>query len=86
MPTVSSATAESVYAPSGVEVPIVVFHVVTYGDERTAAPMFAPFSLNWTKETPTVSVAVAVSATDEPPTVAPLAGAVSKTVGGVVSC
>ena len=41
--------------------------------------------MNWTPATPTLSEAVAESVAAEPETVAPDTGAVSETVGGVVS-
>jgi hypothetical protein len=63
----------------------VVFHVVAYGELNIADPRFAPSSLNWTYATATLSEAFAESATEEPPTVAPFVGAVSDTIGGVVS-
>ena len=50
----------------------------------SSAPRFAPSSLNCTPATPTLSDAVAETVT-VPPTVAPPAGAVIDTVGGVVS-
>lgn len=84
LPEVSAATALSVYDPSGVEVPATVFHVVVYGEDNIADPIFVFPTLNWTSPTATLSVAVAKSVT-MPPTVAPFAGAVSDTVGGVVS-
>lgn len=59
--------------------------MVVYGDELTAEPMFVLSTLNCTLATATLSEAVADSATLVPETVAPLDGAVSETVGGVVS-
>src|SRR2546422_10345793 len=50
----------------------------------TSAPRLAPSSLNWTPTTPTLSVAVAETVI-VPAMVAPADGAVSATVGGVVS-
>ena len=50
-----------------------------------AEPILVPSTLNCTLATATLSEAVAVRVTDEPPTVAPLDGTVSETVGGVVS-
>ena len=47
-------------------------------------PRLTPSSLNWTPTTPTSSVALAETVI-VPPTVAPAAGAVTETVGGVVS-
>ena len=46
--------------------------------------MFAPSALNWTPATVPLSEAVALTVT-RPETVAPEAGAVRATVGGVVS-
>src|SRR2546428_14029510 len=64
---------------------MVVFQEIAKGAEVSSAPRVAPSSLNWTPATPTLSEADAATGTAEPDTVAPLAGAVSKTVGGVVS-
>src|SRR3984893_12156705 len=50
-----------------------------------AEPIFVPSTLNCTFATATLSEAVAESATDEPETVAPFAGAVSETEGAVLS-
>ena len=50
----------------------------------TSAPRLAPSSLNCTPTTPTLSVAVAETVT-VPATVAPAAGAVIETAGGVAS-
>ena len=50
----------------------------------SSAPRFWPSSLNWTPLTPTLSEAVAFTAT-VPDTVAPAAGAVIETFGAVVS-
>ncbi len=47
--------------------------------------MLVPSTLNCTLATATLSEAVAVSVTDDPPTVALAVGAVIETVGGVVS-
>jgi hypothetical protein len=47
--------------------------------------LVVPSSLNSTTATPTLSEAVAETVTAVPETVAPLAGAVRETVGGVVS-
>ena len=49
-----------------------------------SAPRVAPSSLNWTPTTPTLSAAVASTATG-PDMVAPPAGDVMETVGGPVS-
>ena len=50
----------------------------------SAAPSATPSSVNWTFVTPTLSDAFAVTVT-VPETVAPAAGAVTATVGEVVS-
>ena len=50
----------------------------------SSAPRLLPSSLNWTPSTATLSDASAVTVTG-PETVAPAAGAVIDTVGGVVS-
>jgi hypothetical protein len=63
----------------------VVFQVTEYGEEVSSVPKLAPSSKNCTPETPTASEAVADTVTEEPETVAPLAGAVTETVGAVVS-
>jgi hypothetical protein len=55
-----------------------------YGEAAFAEPRFAPSNWNCTPATLTLSAAVAVTAT-VPETVAPLAGEVIVTVGGVVS-
>ncbi len=62
-----------------------VFHVTEYGDVVSSAPRFAPSSRNWTPDTPTLSDAEAETVTAVPRTVAPAAGAVTETVGGVAS-
>src|SRR5207253_1864228 len=76
------ATAVTVWLPL---VAVVVFQVTEYGVAVSSAPRFTPSSLNWTPTTPTLSAAVAVTAVVVPETVAPPAGAVIDTVGGVVS-
>ena len=48
-------------------------------------PVLEPSNLNWTPATPTLSVALAETVTEDPETVAPLDGAVRETDGGVVS-
>ena len=50
-----------------------------------SGPVLEPSNLNWTPATPTLSVALAETVTEEPEAVAPLDGAVIATVGGVVS-
>jgi hypothetical protein len=61
-----------------------MFHVVAYGAEVMAEPMFVPSTMNWTFATATLSEAVAVSVTNEPETVAPSEGAVMETDGRIV--
>ncbi len=48
LPEMSAATAESVYEPSGVVVPMVIFHVVVYGEDNIADPIFVLPTLNCT--------------------------------------
>src|SRR5262249_58188823 len=60
-------------------------HVIVYGLELSPGPRFAPSRMNWTPATPMLSVAAADTVTAEPETVAPFAGAVIDTEGGVVS-
>src|SRR5216684_818107 len=81
LPAASRATAVSVCAPL---VAAVVSHATEYGAAVSSAPTFEPSSLNCTPTTPTLSLAVAVTVT-VPDTVEPPAGAVSATVGAVVS-
>ena len=78
----SLATAESVCEPSTTPV---LFQVVVYGEDVMAEPTLVASTLNWTLETETSSAALAESVTEEPETVAPMAGAVTDTVGAVVS-
>ncbi len=81
LPAWSRATAVSVCGPF---VELVVSHDAEYGADVSSAPMLEPSSLNWTPATALLSAAFAVTETvSETP--APLAGAVSDTVGGVVS-
>src|SRR5262249_17000067 len=62
-----------------------VSHEKEYGPLVCSGPRFTlPSRINWRPTTPTLSEAVALSVT-VPETVAPFAGAVSDTVGGVVS-
>src|SRR5437762_6557626 len=82
LPAASRATAVSVWRPLAIDV---VSHVTANGVAATSAPRFAPSTLNCTPATPTLSDAVAVTATEAPETVAPAAGAVIATAGGVVS-
>src|SRR5947199_384278 len=81
LPAASRAVAVSVWLPFVV---VVESQVLEYGEVVSSAPRFAPSSLNCTPATPTLSLAVALTAT-EPTIVAPPAGAVMETVGGVVS-
>jgi hypothetical protein len=80
-PAPSVAIARSVWLPLAV---FVESHEYAYGEAVSAAPRFAPSSWNCTLATLTLSVAVAVTAT-VPETVAPPAGEVIETAGGVVS-
>src|SRR4029078_9233871 len=64
---------------------VVESQVRLYGVAVSAAPRFAPSSLNCTLVTATLSLAVAETATVLPVIVAPFAGAVIDTVGGVTS-
>src|SRR5213592_4740843 len=81
LPAASRATAVRVCAPL---VAPVVFQEMEYGTANTSVPRLAPSRWNCTPTTPTLSVAVAATETVAA-TVAPAAGAVSDTVGGVVS-
>ena len=81
MPAASRATAVRLWTPSTTAS---VFQDVVYGAAVTSAPSVAPSSWNWTPATPTLSEAVAETVT-VPLTLAPSAGAVSETTGGVVS-
>ena len=80
-PAASRATAVSVWLAL---VAVVVSHVTVYGAVVTSAPRFAPSSLNCTPATPTLSLALAVTEM-LPVTVVPGAGAVTDTVGAVLS-
>src|SRR5258708_7076427 len=81
LPAASRATAVSVCEAL---LAVVVFQATEYGAVVTSAPRFAPSSLNCTPTTPTLSDALAPTVV-VPDTVAPAAGAVMLTVGGVVS-
>src|SRR5437870_2802092 len=81
-PPASRAIAVSVWLPFEA---VVVFQTTEYGAAVSSAPRLIPSTLNCTPATPTASVAVADMVTLVPETVAPLAGAVSAEVGGVVS-
>jgi hypothetical protein len=82
LPAASRAIAVSVCDPL---VAVVEFQVVEYGAVVSAALRLPPSSRNWTLATPTLSVAFAETVTLVPDTVAPAAGAVIDTDGGVVS-
>ena len=79
---VSVATAVTVCGPSPT---VRLSQDSEYGEDVSGLPTFVPSTLNWTEATPRLSAAVAVSETVAPQTVAPAAGAVTETVGGVVS-
>src|SRR2546427_1948915 len=81
-PTASRATAVRLCVPL---VAKVVFQETAYGATVSSAPRVTPSSLNCTPATPTLSEAEANTVTAGPETVAPVAGALSETVGGVVS-
>src|SRR5213594_3478928 len=81
LPAASRAMAVKLWEPLATRV---VFHEREYGAAVTSAPTLTPSSLNCTPTTPTLSVALAETVT-VPATVAPSAGAVIETVGGVVS-
>src|SRR5205823_6158445 len=80
-PALSKPTAVKLWLPFAFKA---VFHEIEYGAVVTCAPRFAPSSLNWTPTMPTLSAALAETVT-VPATVAPAAGAVIETEGGVVS-
>src|SRR5918995_1770857 len=81
LPAASRARAVSVWVPF---VAVVVFQETEYGAVVSSAPRVTPSSRNCTPVTPTLSEASAVTAT-VPETVAPPAGLVTLTAGGVVS-
>src|SRR3954470_19309438 len=81
-PAASRATAVNVWVPL---VALVVSQVLVYGAAASSEPQFTPSNLNCTPATPMLSDAVAEMVTAGPDMVAPFAGAVSETVGGVVS-
>src|SRR5438034_60042 len=81
LPAASRAVAVSVCVPF---VAVFVSHEIEYGAVVSSALRLAPSSLNCTPAMPTLSVAFALTVMD-PLTVAPFAGAVMDTVGGVVS-
>jgi hypothetical protein len=80
-PAPSFAIARSACEPL---LTVPVFHETEYGVVVSRLPRLAPSSWNCTLATLTLSVAFAVTLT-VPETVAPFAGAVTDTVGGVVS-
>src|SRR6059036_790110 len=80
-PAASRATAVRLCVPLAAKV---VFQETEYGATVSSAPRLTPSSLNWTPTTPTLSEAEAETVI-VPATVAPAAGAVIATVGGVVS-
>ena len=81
LPAASRATAVRVCEPFAISR---VSHETEYGAEESSMPRFAPSSLNCTPTTPVSSPALAVTETVLE-TVAPAAGAVTATVGAVVS-
>jgi vacuolar-type H+-ATPase subunit I/STV1 len=81
LPLVSRATAVRVWVPS---LTAVVFQLVEYGDAVSSLPKLTPSSLNCTPATAALSEALAVTLV-VPLTVAWSAGAVTETVGAVVS-
>ena len=81
LPAASRATAVNPCEPLPA---VVVFQEIEYGAVVSSAPTFVPSTLNCTPATPTLSEAPADSVT-LPETVVPPAGAVTDTVGGVVS-
>src|SRR2546426_1044200 len=81
LPAASRATAVNV---CDALLAVVVSHAIAYGAGVSSTPRLAPSSRNWTPTTPTLVVAVARVGV-VPETVAPPAGAVRLTVGGVVS-
>src|SRR5205807_1315850 len=80
-PAASRATAVRLWTPLEV---VMLVHETEYGAAVTSAPRLAPSSLNWTPAAPTLSVALAETVI-VPETVAPEAGAVMETTGGVRS-
>src|SRR3989442_2222692 len=79
LPAASRATAVSA---CDALLAVVVSHASAYGAVVSSTPTFAPSRRNWTPTTPTLSDALALIVV-VPETVAPLAGAVRLTVGGV---
>jgi len=81
LPAPSRATAVRVWLPL---VAVVVFQETAYGTAVTSAARGTPSSMNCTPTTPVLSEALAEMGT-VPETVAPDAGVVSPTRGGVTS-
>src|SRR5439155_13299155 len=81
LPAASRARAVSVWLPL---LAVVVFHETEYGAAVSSAPRLLPSNRNWTPATPTLSLALADTAT-VPATATLLLGLVRETVGGVVS-
>src|SRR6266404_451894 len=81
LPAASRAIAVMVCEPF---VALSVFHCAEYGAAVSSAPALLPSTWNCTPATPTLSEAFAASVT-EPDTVAPGAGELTDTDGGVVS-
>jgi hypothetical protein len=81
LPAASRATAVRVYEPL---LAVVVSTEIEYGAVVSSAAKSAPLTLNWTPATPLSSDAVALMLI-VPETVAPEAGDVMLTVGGMVS-
>src|SRR5712671_3109764 len=83
LPAPSRATAASACTPLATPI---VLQLTLYGLAVSSAPIVVvPSSTNRTPTTAMLSAAVAVSETAAPATIAPLAGAVIDTVGGVPS-
>ena len=82
LPAASRATAVSECTPLATPI---VFQTLVYGLAVSSAPRLAPSSLNCTPITAMLSEAAALTVTAVPATVAPVAGAVIATVGGVAS-
>jgi len=81
LPAASRAMAVSVCEPL---LAVVVSQEIEYGAFASSAPLLTPSNRNWTPATPRLSDAVAVTVI-VPETVAPEAGDVMLTVGGLVS-
>jgi hypothetical protein len=81
LPAASRAIARRAWVPLTAPA---VFQLIAYGAVVSAAPRLTPLSVNCTEVTPTLSDAAADTVT-MPLTVAPAAGEVTSTAGGVVS-